>query len=50
MMTTLDWVIFGAVWSLIPVLLLAKAVLDRQSARSERECWSRVTEIVKGRR
>lgn len=34
-MTTFDWIVFGVCWSLIPAVLLLRAYLDRQTAKSQ---------------
>jgi hypothetical protein len=36
-MSTVEWLLVGACWSLIPAVLLLKAYLDHQSLKAQRE-------------
>ena len=46
-MTAFDWILLVVCWSLIPAVLILKAVLDHQAEKGERECWRQVDEILK---
>lgn len=46
-MGIVDYILFALAWSLIPIVLLLKAHMDREQALSEKECWDTVDRILK---